>query len=474
MSTVVISFLCFLGVFVLIGVSSSMKAQHSNSDYLLAGHDIPPWLAALSAVATNNSGYMFIGLIGFTYTSGLQSIWLMVGWILGDLIMARYVHKKLRANTEKQKLLSFGGVLSRWHGTDYRKLRFIVGIITVLFLGIYAAAQFKAGSKALHVLFDWNYNTGAIIGAVIVFAYCLSGGIRASIWTDAAQSFVMIIAMAALFIVGVQNAGGLSSLFNQLDKVSPTYLSVAPTGLPWDNGIGVFFFILGWVFAGFGVIGQPHIMIRFMTIDNTNNMKKTQIYYYSFYIAFTILTYGVGLVSRVILPETQAFDAELALPTMSQQLLPDVLIGVVLAGLFSATMSTADSQILSCSAAFTRDLMPKKRDDLLSTKLATAGVTLIALFVALYGGSNVFELVVFSWSILAASFGPLLFVYTLNKKVSERLGIAMILAGIISTLSWKAAGLSGAFYEVAPGIIAGIVTYLIGSMITTPEEASAN
>ncbi len=170
MSTVVYSFLFFLLIFVIIGVSSTLKSKKSNSDYLLAGHDIPPWLAALSAVATNNSGYMFIGLIGFTYTTGLQSIWIMFGWIFGDLIMARFVHRKLRETTESRKLLSFGGVLSRWHGTDFRKLRLLVGLITVTFLGIYAAAQFKAGSKALHVLFGWDYSSGAIIGAVIVFA----------------------------------------------------------------------------------------------------------------------------------------------------------------------------------------------------------------------------------------------------------------------------------------------------------------
>jgi SSS family transporter len=463
MSTVVISFLVFLGIFVLIGVSSSLVSKGSNSDYLLAGHDIPPWLAALSAVATNNSGYMFIGLIGFTYTSGLQSIWLMVGWILGDLVMAKYVHKKLRSNTEKQKLLSFGGVLSRWHGTDYRKLRLLVGLITVAFLGVYAAAQFKAGSKALHVLFDWNYNTGAIIGAIIVFAYCLSGGIRASIWTDAAQSFVMILAMALLFIMGLDKVGGFSGLVTELNQVSPTFLSIRPTGLPWDHSLGVMLFIAGWVFAGFGVIGQPHIMIRFMTIDHTDNMKKTQTYYYSFYILFTILTYGVGLVSRVLLPEASNFDAELALPTLSQQLLPDVLIGVVLAGLFSATMSTADSQVLSCSAAFTRDIIPKEKDTLIITKLTTAFVTIVALIIALYGGQNVFELVVLSWSVLAASFGPLLFIYSLNKKVSEVVGILMVVNGFGMTLLWRTMGLSGAFYEVGPGILAGLLTYFIAS-----------
>tara|TARA_Y100000780_G_C13695989_1_gene422482 strand:+ start:31423 stop:32814 length:1392 start_codon:yes stop_codon:yes gene_type:complete len=462
-------------IFVAIGVSSTIKSQKSNSDYLLAGHGIPPWLAALSAVATNNSGYMFIGLIGFTYTSGLQSIWIMFGWILGDYVMSRYVHKKLRETTEDKNLLSFGGVLSRWQGTRYKKLRLIVGIITVTFLGIYSAAQFKAGSKALHVLFDWDYSTGAIIGAIIVFAYCLSGGIRASIWTDAAQSFVMMLAMGVLFYMGVDKVGGFGNFVDQLGEVAPNYLSVRPTGLPMDNSMGILLFILGWTFAGFGVIGQPHIMIRFMTIDDTKNMKKTQRYYYGFFILFTILTYGVGLLSRLLLPVSANFDAELALPTLSQILLPEVLIGVVLAGLFSATMSTADSQVLSCSAAVTRDILPNTKDNLIVTKLATAFVTIVALLIAIFGGQNVFELVVLSWSILGAAFGPLLFVYTLNSDVSEITAILMVIIGVGVTFAWRAAGLGSTIYEIAPGIVAGLITYYVlknTSMNELPSKQS--
>tara|TARA_R110002072_G_scaffold534_6_gene4063 strand:+ start:237075 stop:238484 length:1410 start_codon:yes stop_codon:yes gene_type:complete len=456
------SFLFFLLLFVLIGVSSSFVSKKSNSDYLMAGQDISPWLAALSAIATNNSGYMFIGMIGFTYTSGLQSIWLMVGWILGDFAMSFFVHKKLRQVSESEHMLSFGGVLSRWqHGTDFRKLRFIVGIITVVFLGVYAAAQFKAGSKALHVLFGWDYSTGAIIGSVIVFLYCLSGGLRASIWTDAAQSIVMIFAMVMLFVVGVDQVGGFEQYVAKLDAISPTYLSVRPTGLALDNSIGIFFFILGWVFGGFGVIGQPHIMIRFMTIDDPEQMTKTKVYYYSWYVAFYAVTIGVGLTARLILPEAASFDAELALPLMSQKLLPEILIGVVLAGIFSATMSTADSQILSCSAAFTRDLIPREKDTLLVTKGATALVTIMALLIALYGSKNVFELVLIAWSVLSAGFGPLMFIYAIGKKVSEKTGIAMILIGVAVTLIWRQMGLGASVFEVAPGMASGVMVYFI-------------
>jgi SSS family transporter len=461
MGMVAYSFLGFLVVFILIGVSSVLKSKKSNDDYLLAGQGVAPWLAALSAVATCNSGYMFIGLIGFTYTSGLQSIWIMVGWIMGDYIISKFVHRKLRETTENQKLLSFGGVLGRWNGGNYTKLRIIVGIVTFVFLGIYAAAQFKAGSKALHVLFGWDYATGAILGAVIVFIYCLSGGIRASIWTDAAQSFVMIFAIGLLYYYGIQEVGGVSNLIDSLNSVSPGYLNVLPTGLEMDNWLGIFFFILGWFFAGFGVIGQPHIMIRFMSLDDSKNMDKTRRYYYLFYIVFTLLIYGVGLISRVILPGAESFDAELALPLMSQKLLPEFLIGMVLAGLFSATMSTADSQVLSCSAAFTRDIFPGKKNNLMYTKIATGMVTILALLVALYGGSNVFELVVFSWSVLASAFAPLLLLYCLGHKVTEKVAITVVLSGLGMAFLWKLLGLSGIIYEVAPGMITGLVVYYI-------------
>jgi SSS family transporter len=461
MGMVAYSFLGFLVVFILIGVSSVLKSKKNTSDYLLAGQGVAPWLAALSAVATNNSGYMFVGLIGFTYTSGLQSVWIMVGWIMGDYIISKFVHRKLRETTEKQNLLSFGGVLGRWYGGNYKKLRIIVGIVSFIFLGIYAAAQFKAGSKALHVLFGWDYSTGAVIGAVIVFIYCLSGGIRASIWTDAAQSFVMITSIGLLYYYGIQEVGGISNLIDKLDAVSPGYLSLMPTGLEVNNWLGVFFFILGWFFAGFGVIGQPHIMIRFMALDDAKNMNKTRRYYYLFYLIFTLLIYGVGLISRVILPASKNFDAELALPLMSQQLLPEFLIGMVLAGLFSATMSTADSQVLSCSAAFTRDIFPGKKDNLMYTKLATGMVTVLALIVALYGGSNVFELVVFSWSVLAAAFAPLLLLYAIGNRVTEKVAIIVVSTGLVVAVLWNLLGLSGIIYEVAPGMISGFIIYYL-------------
>ena len=205
----VFSFIAFLLIFTAIGMLSHFKNQHTSIDYLLAGHNIKPWLVALSAVATGNSGYMFVGMIGYTYTVGLSSMWLLVGWVFGDFLASLFIHKKLREVSEKEKAYSFAEALSRWHGNNFQKLRLIAGLITIVFLGTYASVQLNAGSKALHALFGWEYSVGAIIGAIIVVLYCFSGGIRASIWTDAAQSFVMFFSMGLMVFVAINEIGGV-------------------------------------------------------------------------------------------------------------------------------------------------------------------------------------------------------------------------------------------------------------------------
>ena len=461
MSTIVISFVFFLLIFVFIGILSIIKNSHTNADYLLAGQNVKPWLVSLSAVATSNSGYMFAGMIGYTYQFGLSSIWLMVGWIFGDFLASLFIHKRLRITSEKEGVLSFAGVLSQWGGVDYKKLRFVCGVITIIFLGAYAAAQLNASSKALHVLFNWDYSVGAIIGAILVVIYCYAGGIRASIWTDAAQSFVMIFAMFLLLVISIYEIGDVFSFFKKLNQVSPTYMSFFSANLPFGVFFGPLLFVVSWMFAGFGVIGQPHIMVRFMAMDNPKDLQRVRIYYYSWYIAFSILTIGTGLAARLLLPEFDILDVELALPKLAVKMLPDLLIGLIMAGLFAATMSTADSQILSCSAAITRDFAFGKKVSYVVTKLATVFVALIALLIALYGSKSVFTLVVMSWSFLACSFAPLLTIYALGGRISEKTAIVTVFTGIIFVFFWRQFGLHAYFNEVGPGILVAFVPYLL-------------
>ncbi len=452
----VLSFVGFLLLFTLIGLSSAWRSRGTKEDYYLAGASVQPWLVGLSAVATNNSGYMFIGVIGYTYATGLASIWLMIGWILGDFIASLYVHKRLRIAANRTGEISYAGVLCNWFGQKQGSLQRLIGTISLLFLLTYAAAQLVAGGKALHVLLGWPLWSGSVAGAVLVSLYCFSGGIRASIWTDAAQSIVMILAMGTLLVVALMNLGGVSSAIEQMQVVDG-FMAWVPTDLVVPGFVGGALFILSWLVAGLSVIGQPHIMVRFMTLDRSENMGKAKAWYYLWFTVFYCMATGVGLLARIYLPDVGTFDAELALPTMAQQLLPSVLVGLVLAGIFAATMSTADSLVLSCSAALTHDILPRKVEKTLLLKITTILITGVALLLALMNNESVFSMVLIAWSGLASAFAPLLLFLCLGKQPSQAVSMVAVISGFVVAFAWRQLGFHGMLYEGLPGMLAGFV-----------------
>lgn len=458
---IVLSFTFFLIFFVLIGVLSTLKSKRSSEDYLLAGRREKSWMIALAAIATNNSGYMFIGMIGYTYFNGLSTLWIALAILIGDFCASLFIHRKMRFISQKQKALSFIEVISRWGGHDYKKLRFLGSIILVIFLSVYAAAQFKAGGKALHALFGTNYAIGSLIGALIVLAYTSSGGIRASIWTNSMQSFVMIGSMAVIFFSALAKIGGLENLPNYASNISSDFFSLMPSKAYSKNFIGFMIFVFGWFFAGFGVVGQPHVMTSFLVLNRPNSIKEARFYYYSWYVVFYILTIGVGIMARILIPINDSFDYELAMPSLSQLVLPDILVGFALAGLFSATMSTADSQIISCSAAISNDLIADKHPKYKTIKITTILITVFAAIIAILDNQSVFSLAMLAWLVLACAFTPILVIYSLGGKMSEKLAISVMSVGIVVMLIWRYTGLSVGFYEAAPGILSALALFLI-------------
>lgn len=453
---IVASFLVFMALFLGVGLASALRAKKSRTDYYLADSEVPPWLAGLSAVATNNSGYMFIGVIGYTYSTGLAAIWLMVGWILGDYLASIFIHRRLREATARTKEASFVAVLASWNGDKFTFWRRLAAILLVIFLGAYAAAQISAGGKALQGVLDWDPKIGAIVVAAMILAYSAAGGIRASIWTDAVQSFVMLAAMSLLFSVGLIGRGGIGATLNDMAAM-PAFLDWFPSGLLAPGAFGMALFVVGWMFAGLSVIGQPHIMVRFMALDRPSNMIRARAWYYGYFTLFYALATGVGMLSRLYLPELGNLDPELALPTMARDLLPDIFVGMILAGIFAATMSTADSLVLSCSAAITHDLLPERQEKSWKMKLATALVTALALGIAVSESRSVFSLVILAWSVLASAFAPLLIIYAFNQRISEFGAIIAMIAGVGVALLWRSFGLHHDVYEGMAGIVAGFI-----------------
>ena len=457
------SFLFFLLLFLAIGLASVFSSRKTAEDYLVAGKSVPAWLTGLSAVATNNSGFMFIGMIGLTYVTGLSSIWLMIGWIIGDLAVSLLTLGNLHTASRSSKVHSFGGLLAHWHGHNNHLLRRITGVLTVVFLTLYAAAQLKAGSKATNVLLDWSPHLGTWIGALIVLLYSAAGGLRASIWTDAAQSIVMLAGMGMLIFGGVELAGGWGHALDRMTTIEPGYMSWFPN----TDMLGIVLFITGWIFGGIAVVGQPHIVIRFISLDHADNLTRMRVYYYSWFTLFYGATILVGMLSRIVFTENAAFDAELALPTMALQILPEIMVGLVLAALFAATLSTTDSLILSCSAAVTRDFVqhPGKFHSLWAAKITTASVLGFAVLIALSGAESVFTLVLDAWGLLGSAFAPLVIVHAAGHRIPQLMSISMIVIGISAFLLWQQLGNDVAIYSVAPGIATGLLTFYIGRLL---------
>ena len=471
MTVVVCSFLFFLAVFVVIGVSSARVRKSTTDDYLLAGRNVPPWLVALSAVATNNSGFMFIGMIAYTYRVGIESIWMMIGWVVGDFAAWLLVHPRVRRDSERHGIATVPALLGTSDDGQQRGIIMLGGLMTFVLLGVYASAQLKAGSTALQTLFGWQPEVGATIGAVIVVLYCFSGGIRASIWTDAAQSFVMILAMATLLIAASLEVGSPGDVWNNLKEQDAELVRWFPDNLKF----GFALYLMGMAFGGFGAIGQPHILVRFMAIRSVNDMQRARWIYFLWFIPFFVASIAVGLYARAYMPDllsipltagmTESQASELAMPEMARRLLPDVLIGLTLAGLFSATMSTADSQILVCSSAITQDVNPNWKNSYVAAKLATLAVTGLALIIALFAGQGVFSLVLIAWSALGAGFGPALLLRLLGVPLSSLTITLMMTAGVGTVVAWNTIGYDGDVFKLLPGMVASFLMWPVGAMV---------
>lgn len=458
--------LLFIGV----GLVSGLRQDAATTDdYLLAGRDANPWLTGLSTVATGNSGFMFIGLIGFTYTVGLSALWVVTGWIFGDYLAWSFVHRRLRRVSEEMDSSTVVEFLSQESADESRWITLTSGFITIAFLAVYAATQLQAGSKALSVIFGWDYAIGIVLGAVIVTIYCFAGGIQASIWVGSIQSSLMIVSMLLLVGVAVAYSGGPSGLWQTLREIDPALLSLSPPNLKF----GMVPFAVSWLAAGFGVVGQPHIMSRIMAIDSGKNIKLARNVYTSLYVVFALAALGVGLTARVLLPDLAAVDTELALPELAESLLPGLLVGIVLSGLFAATISTADAQLLTCSATLTQDVLFRwTANSIQLARIGTLVMAVVICVIALVGDDNVFVLATIAWSTLAASLGPLMIVRALGRPIQTGPALAMMMAGMGTALTWRLGlGLADSVCEALPGMVVGAIVYLLIWLLTDRPTA---
>ncbi|MDB0004738.1 sodium/proline symporter [Candidatus Poseidoniaceae archaeon] len=459
---ILLSFLLFMCFFAGVGLASMRVKEDTTDDYLVAGRGMHPGLAALSAVSTWNSGYMFIGFIGFIYLQGYSAIWIAVVSTIGQLVAWIWLYKYIQKEGEERGIRSLTSLVSSTTGSPEAK---VAAVLSVLFLSIYAAAQLTAGGVALETMLNWTPTRGILIGFVLVVAYCYAGGIRASIWTDAAQSSVMIVGSTILCLVAVKNSGGLSGLHEQLAAVDDSMVSLFPSGLRFGAALWIAAFFLG----GLGVAGQPQVVSRVMTLKDDAARKQAMVWFFVWQTPFIVLMFIIGLACRVLLPELGPDGAETGLPFLAMKQLSPFLGGVILASIFAATMSTADSQVLACTAAITDDVRPEWSQDHKTTKKVTLAMAVLATVISLTGqqfpgfGDSVFSLVVLAVYGLGAIFVPMILVRMMGYEPDTTHSILMMMAGFFGVIGWLILGFGGedGIFPSVPGVGAAFATHFL-------------
>ena len=452
-----LSFAFFMLLFAGVGLASMKVKKDTTDDYLVAGRGMHPALAALSAVSTWNSGYMFIGFISFVYLMGYSAIWIGVISTVGQLVAWLWLYKHIQREAAAQNVRSLSSLVSTTRGAPEAKL---AAMLSVLFLSIYAAAQLTAGGVALNAILGWDKLVGILIGFVLVVAYCYAGGVRASIWTDAVQSVVMIVGSTLLCVTALSEVGGFSGLNERLTIIDPSTTEMFPYGLKFGLALWLFAFFLG----GLGVAGQPQVVSRVMTLGEDKDRVQAMIWFFVWQTPFIALMFIIGLVSRAIFFDGN-FDPEMGLPMMALAVLSPFWVGLILASIFAATMSTADSLVLACTAAITDDVKPEWSEDHKKTKMVTLGMavfaTLISIVALLTKNDSVFDLVVLAVYGLGSIFIPLLILQIIGYKPDSTHTIVMMVTALVSVTVWSFSGLGSDVFPSIPGIGSAFLAHFL-------------
>ncbi|MGC9341457.1 MAG: sodium/proline symporter [Bacteroidales bacterium] len=460
----IIPFVSFFVLIILIGVLSSKFSSKGISEYFVGGRKMNMFVVALSAVVSGRSAWLLLGFTGQSYTMGLSAIWAVVGYIVVEFFLFLYYAPKLRQFAEKHDCITIPDFFAARFDDKKGSLRILITVIFIIFMVTYVAAQFVGGGKAFFAYFGVRNVTGIAITASIVLIYTLMGGFLAVSLTDVLQAIVMLFALIVLPVMGIVQKGGLAEVTSQLTTIEGSFFN------PVAFGFGS---LIGFLGIGLGSPGNPHILVRYMSIKNYKQLKWTAVIGTIWNILLAGGAFMIGIVARSYFPEVSSLpdqDPENAYITLANELLPTALVGILLASIFAAIMSTADSQLLVAASAIVRDiyekilhkdkLIPQEKLSLLS-RIVVAILVYLAVVLGFVVEDLVFWFVLFAWAGLGAAIGPTSIQALFRKKTTHAGVMAGMIAGTLTVFIWKSHPvLSGWVYELIPGFLMGwVVTY---------------
>lgn len=469
--TFVVYLLLMLGIGII-----AYKRTTNLSDYILGGRSLGPWTSAISAGASDMSGWLLLGLPGAAYVSGISASWIAIGLLIGTWLNWLVVARRLRLYSFKvNDSLTLPAYFANRFGDRSHVLRVVAAIFILLFFLFYTSSGLVAGGKLFETVFGFDYTTAVTIGTIAIISYTFFGGFLAVSWTDLIQGLMMAAALLIVPVIALVELGGFGTSGSRILAENPDMLS-------WfvDASTGEALSVIGIVSSlawGLGYFGQPHILARFAAIRSDRDIPAARRIAVIWSALCLLCAMAVGVLGLVYMARDLG-DGETIFMVMVNAIFHPVIAGVLLAAILAAIMSTADSQLLVSSSALTDDFYKAIfRKEASQTELvwigrvAVVGIAVVAYLLAMDPDSTVLGLVAYAWAGFGAAFGPALIMSLYWRRMNKWGALAGIIAGGVTVVVW--AEISGGIfdlYEIVPGVILAFIAIVVASLATEEPD----
>ncbi|MFN2744713.1 sodium/proline symporter PutP [Bacillus sp. z60-18] len=469
---VLISIGIYMAGMLFIGYFAYRRTANLN-DYMLGGRNLGPAVTALSAGASDMSGWLLMGLPGAMFVNGLSSGWIVVGLAIGAYLNWLYVAPRLRTYTEVAgNSITIPDYFENRFKDRSRILRVTSAFVILIFFTFYTSSGMVAGGELFKTAFHLDYRIGIWLTAGVVILYTLFGGFLAVSWTDFVQGTIMFIALILMPIVVFVQLGGVAPAFSEVRSVDPGLLQP----FKGTTAVGILS-LLAW---GLGYFGQPHIIVRFMAISSVKEMKRARrigMGWMIFSICGAMFTGLVGI-AYFSANHLTLKNPETIFIVLSELLFPSMITGFLLASILAAVMSTISSQLLVTSSALTEDFYKafirkgaSDKELVLVGRLSVLAISLIALIMALNPNETILNLVGYAWAGFGAAFGPVVLLSLYWKRMTKWGALLGMLSGALTVIAWEQVDAFAPVYEMIPGFIVCTAVIIAVSLLTKKPAA---
>ncbi len=465
----------YMGICLVLGFVAYRRTTNL-SDFILGGRSLGSWVTAMSAQASDMSGWLLMGLPGLAYVAGINSIWLVLGLVAGTYFNWKFIAARLRTQTERLgDSLTMPDYFERRFDDRSRVLRTLTAFFILVFFTFYTSSGFVATGRLFESLFGMHYHDAMFWGSLVMLAYTFFGGFLAVSWSDVLQGTLMFLALVLVAAMGVAMTGGFGDMAAALEARNPALLD--PFVGEGGQAIGAMGIVslLAW---GLGYPGQPHILARFMAIRDASEMPTARRVAMGWVVVVLAAAIVVGMAGILVLdPPLAGTDSEKVFIVMSATFLHPVLAGICMSGILAAIMSTASAQLLVASSAFAQDFYKGLfRHDPGRVELLWVGrgtvlvIAALAYALAFNPDNKVLDLVAWAWAGFGAAFGPAIVLSLYWRGMTRNGALAGIVVGGLTVILWKQ-GSGGIFalYEMVPGVVLGTLAIWITSRFSPPS-----